>query len=411
VSRSWNRTETWLGLVILGVAAIVMAIFGLNMYMSATATPLHPDASNVPSVVDADPSQTWTEAVDAGRQIMRAGLADQNLPGLSVAVGVGDELVWAEGFGFANLEGRAPLTPNHRFRIGTASSVLTSAAVGLLLEQERLSLDQDIQTYVPEFPKKQWPVTLRQLMGHVAGVKSDSGDEGPLFSQNCERPVDALSQFADSDLLFEPGTQYRHSNYGWIVVSAAVESAAKEPFLRFMQEQIFDPLGMRGTRAESATRALAERATPYFPLFAGDPRYGPDVMRDLDLSCYSGAGVFLSTPSDLVRFVIALDSGKLLQPATVELLQTSLRLRSGEETGYGLGWDLETIALSGEPIMVVGHDGEVLGGVVGSLMVFRDRGIVVAVISNTSYADTPAIASKVAEVFALHRNISGGPGL
>jgi CubicO group peptidase (beta-lactamase class C family) len=134
-------------------------------------------------------------------------------------------------------------------------------------------------------------------------------------------------------------------------------------------------------------------------------------MRDLDLSCYSGAGVFLSTPSDLVRFVIALDSGKLLQPATVELLQTSLRLRSGEETGYGLGWDLETIALSGEPIMVVGHDGEVLGGVVGSLMVFRDRGIVVAVISNTSYADTPAIASKVAEVFALHRNISGGPGL
>jgi serine beta-lactamase-like protein LACTB len=411
VSRSWNRTETWLGLVILGVAAIVMAIFGLNMYMSATATPLHPDASNVPSVVDADPSQTWTEAVDAGRQIMRAGLADQNLPGLSVAVGVGDELVWAEGFGFANLEGRAPLTPNHRFRIGTASSVLTSAAVGLLLEQERLSLDQDIQTYVPEFPKKQWPVTLRQLMGHVAGVKSDSGDEGPLFSQNCERPVDALSQFADSDLLFEPGTQYRHSNYGWIVVSAAVESAAKEPFLRFMQEQIFDPLGMRGTRAESATRALAERATPYFPRFAGDPRYGPDVMRDLDLSCYSGAGVFLSTPSDLVRFVIALDSGKLLQPATVELLQTSLRLRSGEETGYGLGWDLETIALSGEPIMVVGHDGEVLGGVVGSLMVFRDRGIVVAVISNTSYADTPAIASKVAEVFALHRNISGGPGL
>jgi serine beta-lactamase-like protein LACTB len=411
VSRSWNRTETWLGLVILGVAAIVMAIFGLNMYMSATATPLHPDASTVPSVVDADPSQTWTEAVDAGRQIMRAGLADQNLPGLSVAVGVGDELVWAEGFGFANLEGRAPLTPNHRFRIGTASSVLTSAAVGLLLEQERLSLDQDIQTYVPEFPKKQWPVTLRQLMGHVAGVKSDSGDEGPLFSQNCERPVDALSQFADSDLLFEPGTQYRHSNYGWIVVSAAVESAAKEPFLRFMQEQIFDPLGMRGTRAESATRALAERATPYFPRFAGDPRYGPDVMRDLDLSCYSGAGVFLSTPSDLVRFVIALDSGKLLQPATVELLQTSLRLRSGEETGYGLGWDLETIALSGEPIMVVGHDGEVLGGVVGSLMVFRDRGIVVAVISNTSYADTPAIASRVAEVFALHRNISGGPGL
>ena len=411
MSKSWNRTETWLGLVILGVAAIVMAIFGLNMYMSATATPLHPDASNVPSVVETDPSRAWTAAVEAGRRIMRTGLAEQNLPGLSVAVGVGDELVWAEGFGFASIEGRAPVTPNHRFRIGTASSVLTSAAVGLLLEKGRLSLDQEIQTYVPEFPKKQWPVTLRQLMGHVAGVRSDSGDEGPLFSQNCERPVDALPLFADSDLIFEPGTQFRHSNYGWIVVSAAVESAAKDQFLRFMQDQVFDPLGMRGTRAESATRALADRATPYFPRFAGDPRYGPDAMRDLDLSCYSGASVFLSTPADLVRFVIALNSGKLLQPATVQLLQTSLRLPSGEETGYGLGWNLETITLSGEPTAAVGHDGEVLGGVVGTLMVIRDRGIVVAVISNTSYADTPAIASKVAEAFAQHRAVPSGPGL
>ena len=86
--------------------------------------------------------------------------------------------------------------------------------------------------------------------------------------------------------------------------------------------------------------------TFFFPRYAADPRYGPDVMRPVDYSCYAGASAFLSTPSDLVRFGIALKNGKLLQPATVKLLQTSQRLPSGEETGYGLGWDLETVSLS-----------------------------------------------------------------
>jgi serine beta-lactamase-like protein LACTB len=320
-----------------------------------------------------------------------------------VAVGVDGAIVWAEGFGFANLESREPVTPNHRFRIGTASNLLTSAAVGLLLEKERLNLDEEIQTYVPEFPKKQWPVTLRQLMAHTSGVRNDSGDEGPLFSQSCDRPVDAFEHFADSDLRFEPGTAYRYSSFGWIVVSAAVETAAKQPFLSFMQEHVFDPLAMRDTRADSATKEIADRVTPYFPKFAADPRYGPDPMRDIDLSCYAGASVFLSTPSDLVRFAMAINNGTLLQPATVELLQTSQRLTSGEQTGYGLGWDLETVSLRGQQTPMVGHNGEVLGGIAMSLMTFRDPGMVVAVMANTSYADTPALTLKIAETFAEHR--------
>ena len=403
MAKSWNRTETWLIVFVLGVGMVLLGVFGLNVYMSATATPLHPDASNIPSTTHADPSGEWAAAVERARGIMRAGLTEQNLPGLSVAVGVDGAIVWAEGFGFANLESREPVTPNHRFRIGTASNLLTSAAVGLLLEKERLNLDEEIQTYVPEFPKKQWPVTLRQLMAHTSGVRNDSGDEGPLFSQSCDRPVDAFEHFADSDLRFEPGTAYRYSSFGWIVVSAAVETAAKQPFLSFMQEHVFDPLAMRDTRADSATKEIADRVTPYFPKFAADPRYGPDPMRDIDLSCYAGASVFLSTPSDLVRFAMAINNGTLLQPATVEMLQTSQRLTSGEQTGYGLGWDLETVSLRGQQTPMVGHNGEVLGGIAMSLMTFRDPGMVVAVMANTSYADTPALTLKIAETFAEHR--------
>jgi CubicO group peptidase (beta-lactamase class C family) len=338
--------------------------------------------------------------VHQGRQIARARLTEQNLPGLSVAVGVGSDIVWAEGFGWADLEERVKVAPDTRFRIGTVSTALTSAGAGLLLEKGQLRLDDEIRTYVPEYPKKPWPVTLRQLMGHLAGVRNDGGDEGPLLSAHCERPVDALTHIGDDALLFEPGRQYRYSSYGWILVSAAVEAAAHEPFLTFMRAQVFGPLGMVETKADSATEPISNRATPYFPRFAADPRYGPDVMRPIDYSCYAGSSVFVSTPSDLVRFGIGMTGGTLLQPATVQLLQTSQRLPSGEETGYGLGWDLETVTLAGEETRAVGHDGESLGGMLASLMIFRERGIVVAVISNTSYADTSAIALQIAQAFA-----------
>jgi CubicO group peptidase (beta-lactamase class C family) len=97
---------------------------------------------------------------------------------------------------------------------------------------------------------------------------------------------------------------------------------------------------------------------------------------------------------------MAIDGSRLLQPGTVDVLQTPQPLRSGEETGYGLGWDLDTVTLRGAATRVVGHDGDSLGGQVASLMIFRERALVVAVISNISYADTSSLALRVADAFA-----------
>jgi serine beta-lactamase-like protein LACTB, mitochondrial len=398
-----KRTEMWLAVILLGIGLIPAAILGLWGFMSATATPLHPNSKEVPSETRFVPAPAWADPVDRGRQIVRAGLTEQNLPGLSVAVGVDGKIVWAEGFGWADLEARAPIGPDTRFRIGTASTVLTSAAAGLLLERGRLNLDEVIGRYVPAFPEKGWPVRLRHLMGHVAGIRNDGGDEGPLFAERCERPVEALQFFGDTALLFEPGTQYRYSSYGWILVSAAIEAAADEPFLDFMNKQVFEPLEMRATEADSLTEPIPNRATFYFPRFAADPRYGLHLMRPIELSCYAGSSVFLSTPSDLVRFGMAINSGTLLQRATVELLQTPQRLASGQETGYGLGWDLETVRLGGAQTRWAGHEGTTLGGMVASLMTFPEHGIVVSVTSNISYADTEAVALNLAQAFAEQR--------
>jgi len=391
--------ETWLALIVVAVGVLLAAVAGLHVYVTATATRLHPEPAQVPSTATTAAAPQWRDAAERGRQIVRAAVSEQNLPAVSVAVGVRGALVWAEGFGWADLRSRLPVSPQTRFRIGTASKVLTSAAVGLLLERHRLDLDTEIQTYVPQFPRKEWPVTLRHLAGHRAGIGTDAGDEGPLLSQRCWRPVEGVNAFAEQPLLFAPGTAYRYSSYGWILVSAAVEAAAHEPFMTFMRTQVFEPLEMDHTTADSATEAIGLRATPYFPRYAADPRYGADLMRPVDHSCYAGASAFLSTPSDLVRFGMAIDRGTLLQPATVQLLQTSQRLPSEAETGYGLGWALETVTLAGAPTRVVGHDGESLGGRVASLKMLGDRGIVVAVTSNISYADTPSLALKVAEAF------------
>jgi CubicO group peptidase (beta-lactamase class C family) len=394
-----NRIQTWLAVIVGAIGLLLAALAGLWAYMSATP-PLHPDPGSVRTVAGAAGAPEWRDAAGEARQIVRATLAEQNWPGVSVAVGMEGGLVWAEGFGWADIETRVAVTPDTRFRIGTASMMLTSAAVGLLVEQGRLNLEETIQTHVPAFPEKPWPVTLRQVMAHTAGIGSDGGDESPLYGQHCDQAVDGIDAFKDDALLFEPGTAFRYSRFGWIAVSAAVERAAEEPFMRFMRRQIFEPLGMENTRPESATESIPGRATFYFPRFAAEPRYGPDVMRDLDYSCYSGAAAFLSTPSDLVRFALAVNEGRLLKPATVQLLQSPQRLPSGGDSGYGLGWDLETVALHGRNTRAVGHDGDALGGMVASSWTFPEHGIVVALTSNISYADTFALASKLAEVFA-----------
>jgi CubicO group peptidase (beta-lactamase class C family) len=319
-----------------------------------------------------------------------------------VSVGAGGEIVWAEGFGWADLEKRLPVAPHMRFRIGHASKALTSAAVGLLLEKGRLRLDDEIQTYVPAFPKKQWPVTLRQLMGHVAGVRHYGNEEDYMPSAHCERASEGLQRFANDPLQFEPETQYRYSTFGWVLVSAAVEAAADEPFFTFMRTQIFEPLGMSDTTSDSPNEPIPDRVTFYYPRFSGDPSSGPELASSVDYSCFAGAGAFLSTPTDLVRFGMALNSGKLLKPATVRTLQTPQQLASGEETDYGLGWTLETVPLAGEPTRLASHASRSLLGGSTSFMTFPERGIVVAITSNTSFANTRHIALRIAEAFAEH---------
>lgn len=393
----WKQNA--LALIGAGVFVVILAAAGMRTFVLSVSTKLHPNPDEVPSVAMAAPSLKWAAAVNKGRQFARAGLVQQNLPGLSVAVGVGGEIVWAEGFGWADMEKRVPVAPGMRFRIGHTSKALTSAAVGLLLEKGRLHLEDEIQTYVPAFPRKQWPVTLRELMGHVAGIRHyERGEEAP--TAHCERAADGLTIFADDPLRFEPDTEYGYSTYGWVLVSAAVEAAAKEPLSSFMGREVFTPLGMAATTFESTTAPIPDRVIFYQRRFTGDGGEGVVPATTVDYSCFAGAAAILSTPSDLVRFGMGINGGKLLRPDTVEKLQAPQVLTSGKETEYGLGWMVEEVTLAGEPTRMVHHASRSLRGGTTSFMTFPARGMVVAVTANIANGITRDIALNIAQAFA-----------
>ena len=172
-----------------------------------------------------------------------------------------------------------------------------------------------------------------------------------------------------------------YSTFGWVLVSAAVEAAADEPFFTFMRTQIFKPLGMTETTFDSATEPIPDRATFYHRVHGDNS--GREPASPVDYSCFAGAGAFLSTPSDLVRFGMAIERAAAAAADTVRMLQAPQVLASGKETEYGLGWMVETVPLAGEPTRLVSHASRTLVGGSTSFLIFPARGIVVAVTTNT----------------------------
>jgi CubicO group peptidase (beta-lactamase class C family) len=353
------------------VAAIATAVFlipGAAGDRLVAQSAVHPLAE-APSYGDLAP------AVEYARAILETMRTERGTPGLSAAVGADGRLVWAEGFGWADVENAVPATEDTRFRIGSVSKPLTAAAMGILIDEGELDLDAPVQQYVPSFPEKPWPVTSRVVAGHLAGIRHYDGEEF-LSTRRYGSVAEGLEIFAADDLLFEPGARFRYSSYGWNLLSAVVEGASGEDFLRFMDARVFDPLGMTSTVADHTDSIIPHRTRFYEVANDGRVYNSPFV----DNSYKWAGGGFLSTPSDLVRFGLAHLDGQLLRPETIEMMWTSQRTTAGEETDNGVGWFLET---KPDGRQTVSHGGGSIGGVTYLLLLPGD-GAVAALTANTS---------------------------
>ncbi len=319
-------------------------------------------------------SQPRSEAVTRARSIIADSLRASRTPGVSVTVVQRGEIVWSEGFGFADLEQQVPVTPHTKFRVGSVSKALTSVALGLLWEEGRLQFDSTIQAYVPTFPRKRWPITVRQVAGHIAGIRHYRGTE-MLMARQYPTVESSLSIFRDDTLLSKPGTQFFYSSYGWNLLSAVVERASGQEFLTFMQQRVFDPLGMTQTVADHVDSLIPFRARWYTQDSLGTTVNAPFVNNSYK---WAGGG-FLSTTEDLARFGNAMLQRRLLKPATVDTLWKVQRLNDGRTTVYGMGWFVRPDP-AGRP--TVGHSGGSVGGT-AQLLIWPEQQLIVAMLVNS----------------------------
>lgn len=324
----------------------------------------------VPSTSDDD------VAVRAGRRLIHAHLRVLGVPGMQVAVARGDRMLWSEGFGFADLETRSPVTPETTFPIASVSKTLTATAVAALVESGDMELDAPVRRYVPSFPEKRWPITIRQLAGHLAGVRHYRGEEiDTLGGRNYPDVSSSLEIFAGDSLLFRPGAEYHYSSYGYNLLSAAVRSAAGRPFVEYVQDRILERAGMRHTSPWFLDSLISNRVSTYVEGSDGGRINAPAV----DMSYKWGSGGYASTAEDLVLFGRALLDGELVRPETVRRMWTSQRTDAGETTGYGIGWEILTLSDGGK---VVYHGGNLPDARAHLLIVPAER-LVFAVLANT----------------------------
>jgi len=310
--------------------------------------------------------------------------------GWTCTVSVEGKNVFSKGFGLANYEQQVPVFPNKtKFRIGSISKSLTGAALGILIEQGKIDLDAPVQKYAPYFPKKEYMITTRHVAGHTAGIRHYK--PGEFYSSKFYPTVnEGLDIFMKDTLLFEPGTAYSYSSYGFNLLSAAIEGTSGKDFLQFINKEVFEPLGMTETKAEFMDSLILFRAG-YYSMANGKIINAPYV----DNSYKWAGGGFISTSEDLVKFGNAMLENKLFSEKTKIELVTPQILKNGKATQYGMGFFSGTDEFGR---FYYGHGGGSVGGC-GNLIIYPEGKVVVAVITNDTRAKVGDDLHKLAELF------------
>jgi CubicO group peptidase (beta-lactamase class C family) len=343
-------------------------------------------------------------------RVIDAGRAAARIPGLSVAIAFRGEVVYSRAFGLADLEHQAPATPRTAFRTASTAKPLTATAVMQLVEQGRIDLDAPIQKYCPAFPEKQWPVTARELLGHLAGVRHYQRSGESTGKQHFFTIADALALFGKDALLHEPGTKYLYSTYGYSVLGCAIEGASGQTYETYMRDRVFRPAGMTRTRVDRIYEIVPERARGYQLLTEEGHRQLPAPLQAIakpneiynadlhDTSMKVPGGGLLSTAEDLARFTIAVRARTLLPAATIEQMWTDGRTRDGTPTGYGLGWGV-TPAQDG--IRRLTHSGN-QAGAASVFHMLPEAELGYAIMTNLEDAELGPISRGIAEVLRPH---------
>jgi serine beta-lactamase-like protein LACTB, mitochondrial len=273
----------------------------------------------------------------SARVLFVAAVTSETVPGISVAVADKTGILWAEGYGYADLENQVAMSPLHTLRIGSVAKVMTAAAMMRMYQKKLIELDTPVTQYTPDWPAFHADITLRQLAAHTSGIRHYKPDANEfLLNQPFADLKSSLALFKDEALLFAPGSQHQYTTFGWTLVSAAMEGAdAKRSFKQIMQQEVFEPLAMNDTYFDDQYQIISHRARPY-SYYQGKLLNSPQT----DHSYKWAGGGFIATPSDVSRFAVGQLNEDYLNPETVKLMFTKAKLNNGEEVNHGIAWDI-----------------------------------------------------------------------
>jgi len=303
---------------------------------------VHVEAADV-----ASPSARTKSLADY-EQFVNLWIAEKHVP--SVTIGFfknGD--VWIRSFGYADIENHTPATGDSMYRFASVQKSMTAVAVLQLAEAGKLDLVADIRRYVPYFAAKAHVITPRLLLSHLSGLPHYVNRETEQHITAHKTTREAVAIFEKFDLLFEPGTRYQYSSYGYNLLGAAIENVANQPYAAYMREHVWLPANMPSTRMDDPLDLIPNRVRGY-QFIDGELKNSEFV----DVSSRFAAGGTRGTVKDLLNFMRALNDGKLLSSRMRELMYSQAITKTGEAVPYALGWQIPPFANRGA---IVTNDG------------------------------------------------------
>jgi D-alanyl-D-alanine carboxypeptidase len=336
-------------------------VFVLVLWLAATA------------VVRADPTDDY----------IKAQMDDFHLPALSVAVVKNGEIVKAEGYGLADRDRKIPATRDTVYKIGSVSKQFIATGIMLLVQENRISLNDPIGKYLDGSPASWAPITIRHVLTHTSGLVRES----PAFSPFTNRPdADLIRALHAVPLRFRPGEKWEYSNSGYIALAEIIRSVTRQAWTEYLHEKIFTPAGMNATLPTNTSASVPNRALGYT---------GDDNQRKADeWRALRASGAFLSTVLDLAKWDALLYTDRILNDASRRQMWTAVRLNNGTTDPYGLGWHVDSFRRR----LRVWHGGG-LPGFTSHLVRFVDDGLTVVVLANGDDSDMASIANGVAALY------------
>jgi serine beta-lactamase-like protein LACTB len=281
-------------------------------------------------------------------------MTSTHVPGVSVAVVENGEYEWGSGFGLADAENNVPASERTLFRLASISKPITATAAMQLWEHAKLDLDAPVQKYCPSFPQKPSPITTRQVMGHLGGIrhyKTGAPDEAEIGNtKHFDNPIQGgLDFFKNDPLVAEPGKRFSYSTQGYTLVGCVIEGASGAKYVDFVRQNVIVPAGMEHTQVDNRYAII-----PYRTRFYQKTESGIVQNADfLDSSYKIPGGGWLSSAEDMAHFEVAILNDKLIKRTTRDLMWTALKPSDGSKDTYGLGWGDSDDAV----VPIVGHTG------------------------------------------------------